>query len=155
MQGQELHAASWPSLESLQGWDGLFNAQVEVMCRTHALAGQCFVVVAMSPVDQGAVDTMESILGPQNFMTTGGAWSAIINPMTALVGGPALGEEDQLVVADVDLDEITSLHTFVDSTGHYSRPDVLRLQHDTSDSRGTMIPAPPVEDVDAAGPEPA
>lgn len=138
VQGQEIHAASWPSLDSLQGWDGLFSSQVEAMCRSHALAGQCFVVVAMSPVDDGAVTAMEEMLGPQPFMTSGGAWSAIINPMTAIVGGPRSGSDEGLLVADVDLDEIRSLHTFVDVTGHSSRPDVLRLHHDLTQRSGSM-----------------
>ena len=121
VQGEEIHAASWPALDSLAGWEGLFSQQVEVMCRNHAISGQCFVVVAMSPVDQQAIDTMEELMGPQQYLTAGGAWSAIIDPMTVMVGGPHTGTDETIVMADVDLDAIGALKVFADATGHYGR----------------------------------
>lgn len=126
-QGEQIHAGSWPGLSTLVGFREVFDPQVEAMSRNHAITGQCFVVVSQSPVTQQMLDVMSEALGPQEFLTTGGGWSAIIHPMTPYLAGPHTGSEERLLVADIDLDEITGVKVFVDAAGHYSRPEVLRL----------------------------
>jgi predicted amidohydrolase len=126
-QGEQIHASSWPGLSTLVGFREVFDPQVEAMTRNHALTGQCFVVVAQSPVTQQMLDVMSEALGPQDFLTTGGGWSAIIHPMTPYLAGPHTGSDEELLVADIDLDEIPGVKVFVDATGHYSRSEVLRL----------------------------
>lgn len=126
-QGEQIHASSWPGLSTLVGFREVFDTQVEAMTRNHAITGQCFVVVAQSPVTQQMLDVMTEALGPQEFLTTGGGWSAIIHPMTPYLAGPHTGLEEEVLVADVDLDDITGVKVFVDAAGHYSRPEILRL----------------------------
>lgn len=125
--GEQVHAASWPSLSTLRGWEGLFDEQVEVMCRNHALTAQTFVVVAQNPVGQDVLDLMEATLGPQDLLTAGGGWSAVIHPQTPILAGPRTGPEEGLVRAEIDLADIDALKVVVDSVGHYARSDVLRL----------------------------
>lgn len=138
-QGEQIHAGSWPALSTLVGFREVFDAQVEVMSRNHALTGQCFVVVAMSPVTAEMIETMTAALGPQEFMTAGGGWSAVIHPMTPYLAGPHTGLSEQLVVADVDLAEIAGVKIFVDSTGHYSRRELLRLVVDAEPKPAVSI----------------
>lgn len=125
--GEQVHAASWPSLSTLRGWEGLFDEQVEVMCRNHALTAQTFVIVAQNPVGQDVLDLMETTLGPQDLLTAGGGWSAVIHPQTLILAGPRTGSGDGLVRAEIDLADIDALKVVVDSVGHYARSDVLRL----------------------------
>lgn len=125
--GEEIHAALWPSLSTIAGF-GVADEQIEVMMRNHALTGQCFVVTATSPVTQEMIDFMAAEIGPQELMGVGGGWSAIVHPFTNIVGGPARGGEETIVKATVDLDDIKDVKFLVDTTGHYSRPDVLRMQ---------------------------
>ena len=125
--GEQVHAASWPSLATLRGWEGIYDEQVEVMCRNHALTAQTFVVVSQNPVGQDVLDVMEQELGPQDLLTTGGGWSAVIHPQMPILAGPRTGPEEGLVVAEIDLAAIDALKVIVDSVGHYSRSDVLRL----------------------------
>lgn len=126
-QGEQIHAGSWPGLSTLAGFTETFDDQVEAMSRNHAITGQCFVIVAMSPVTRQILDVMSEALGPQDCLTAGGGWSAVIHPTTSFLAGPHTGLEEKLLVADIDLDDIAALRVFVDATGHYSRPEVLRL----------------------------
>jgi predicted amidohydrolase len=143
-QGEQIHAGSWPALSTLVGFTDTFDAQVEAMSLNHAITGQCFVIVAMSPVTQQMLDVMSEALGPQEFLTVGGGWSAIVHPMTPYLAGPHTGLEEKLVVADIDLADIAGVRVFVDATGHYSRPEVLRLTVDAEpkapvDIRGARV----------------
>ena len=126
LQGR-VHAALWPSLSTLAGFDQVADLQIEAMMRNHALTGGCFVVCAASPVDQGALDFLARELGPQEFLSAGGGWSAIIHPFAPTVAGPHTGEEETLVIAEVDLDEIHGAKQWLDGTGHYARPEILKL----------------------------
>ena len=126
-QDEQIHAGSWPSLATLAGFADVFDDQVEAMSRNHAITGQCFVVVAQNPVTQEMLNVMTDALGPQEFMTAGGGWSAVIHPMTPYLAGPHTGLEERLVSAEIDLDDIAGVKLFVDSTGHYSRRELLRL----------------------------
>ncbi|MCX7169546.1 MAG: carbon-nitrogen hydrolase family protein [Proteobacteria bacterium] len=126
-QQAEIHAGLWPSLSTLAGFDQVANLQIEAMMKNHALTGQCFVVCASSPVSQEMLAFMEQHLGPQQLMTAGGGWTAIIHPFAAVMAGPVSGEAEQLVTAEIDLDNLKDVKLWVDSTGHYARPDVLQL----------------------------
>ena len=128
-----LAAASWPSLSTQRGMEDSFDLQVEAMSRTHALTGQCFVICASSPVSEEMIAFMDRELGPQAFTRAGGGWSAIIHPFTPCLAGPHTGPEEKLLVAEIDLAQISDVKLFVDGAGHYSRPEILKLTVDTTD----------------------
>ncbi|MDO9352382.1 MAG: carbon-nitrogen hydrolase family protein [Solirubrobacteraceae bacterium] len=143
--GEQIHAASWPGLGSQHGMEASFDVQVEAMCRTHAMTGACFVVVAQNPLTQGMVDRIEADLGPQDGMSAGAGWSAILDPQGMIVAGPHTGAEETLLTAEVDLAEIDGAHALLDGRGHFSRSEILRLWVD----REPKTPSAP------AGPSPA
>lgn len=123
----EIHAALWPSLSTMAGFDEIANLQIEAMMRNHALSGGCFVIAASSPVTQTMLDFMETALGPQDFLKVGGGWSTVIHPFTASLVEPHSGTEEKLVAVTVDLDDIDSAKLWLDGTGHYARPEILKL----------------------------
>lgn len=147
-QGEQIHAGSWPALSTLVGFREVFDPQVEAMSRNHAITGQCFVIVSQNPVTQQMLDVMADELGPQEFLTVGGGWSAIIHPMTPYLAGPHTGLEEKVLVAEIDLDDIAGVKVFVDATGHYSRREILRLTVDdeakSAVTRTTDASVPPV-----------
>ena len=126
----EVHAALWPGLSAIAGFESLADLQIEAMMRNHAFTGGCFVIASASPVCPEVLDFMASELGPQELLGLGGGWSGIIHPFAANVVVPHSGAEEMLLSAEVDLDEIHTAKLWLDSTGHYARPEILKLMVD-------------------------
>ena len=55
----------------------------------------------------------------------------IVDPFGEVIAGP-LHDEEGLLFADLDLDEVTRGQYDFDAAGHYSRPDIFTLTVDTS-----------------------
>ncbi|MBE0616976.1 MAG: nitrilase [Proteobacteria bacterium] len=92
-----------------------------------ALEGRCFVLSANQftrrsdfPPDYAAVQGDD----PQTVITRGG--SCIVGPLGKVLAGPYF-EGERILSAELDLDEVVRGKYDFDVTGHYSRPDVLRL----------------------------
>jgi nitrilase len=92
-----------------------------------ALEGRCFVLSCNQFTrrrDFPADLPNEIAAGPDDVVSTGG--SCIVGPLGEVLAGPAWNGEE-ILYADVDLDEITRAKFDFDVTGHYARPDIFRL----------------------------
>jgi len=91
-----------------------------------ATEGRCFVLAAnqfaqakdLSPVFATTYDVPDQVV-------CRGA-SVIVNPFGEVLAGP-LTEGEGLLVADLDLDQVTRGRYDFDASGHYSRPDIFTL----------------------------
>lgn len=142
VQNEQIHAGLWPSLSTLAGFETTADTQIEAMMRSHAIMAQCFVVCASSPVTPAMLDVMHAAMGSQELMHAGGGWSAVIHPFTPYLAGPHTGEEETLVAAEIDLDDIAGAKMFVDGAGHYSRSELLRLYID-DEAKTPITSSPP------------
>ncbi len=102
-----------------------------------ALEGRCFVLSCNQftrrrdyPADYDAIQGDE----PDLILSRGG--SMIVSPLGEVLAGPNF-EEETILSADLDLDEIARGKFDFDVVGHYARPDVFQL-------RVNENPAPPV-----------
>lgn len=95
-----------------------------------ALEGRCFVLSCNQftrrkdfPADMP--NTLAQ--SPEDVVATGG--SCIIGPLGEVLAGPARDGEE-ILYADLDLDQIARGKFDLDVVGHYSRPDIFRLSVD-------------------------
>lgn len=130
-QNQHVHAAAWPALSTMKGFETVADAQIEALMKTHALTAQVFVLCAANFVDDSCLNWMQEHLGPQSFVKKGGGWSAVIHPFCAFLAGPHTGEEEKLVEAELDFDSLGPVKVWIDGNGHYKRPEVLEMKVNT------------------------
>lgn len=117
-QGEQVHASLWPTAS-----DTFLLA-----CRHMAFEGRLFVIVscsyftkAMLPTDFELMKEMESF---PEVLSSGG--SAIIGPDARYLAGP-IYDQETILYADIDLEQIIEEKLTLDVVGHYARPEVFTL----------------------------
>jgi nitrilase len=120
-QGEQVHVALWPDLPE-------FNV---LATRSYAFEGRCFVVSAGTRLlgrdipedlrDRGAFGP--DPVDDDRILLKGG--STVAGPDGCVIATAAL--DDDLLVADLDLDLIAGEQQIMDVAGHYNRPDLFRL----------------------------
>ena len=93
-----------------------------------ALEGRCFVLSACQFLQRSDLPTgyaTAKFSASQDVLIRGG--SCIVGPLGQLLAGPKYGEECVLV-ADLDRADLARAKFDFDVVGHYSRPDVFRLE---------------------------
>jgi nitrilase len=129
-QQQHIHAGAWPALSTMAGFEGVADAQIEALMKTHALTAQVFVITASNYVDESCLSWMEENLGKQELVKAGGGWSAIIHPFCAFLAGPHTGAEEKLVEGELDFSQLGAVKVWIDAAGHYQRPEILQFKFD-------------------------
>lgn len=97
-----------------------------------AYEGRMFVLSACQYLTRGdAPADYDAVQGddPATVLIRGG--SVIVSPLGEVLAGPLYGEEG-ILVADIDLGEITRGKYDLDVVGHYARPDVFDLRVDVT-----------------------
>lgn len=120
--GEQIHSAMFPG--SIFG--DLFAQQTEIQVRNHALESGVFVVTATAWLDSAQQEQIMADTGCPLAPISGGCFTAIITPQGELLGEPLRSGEGE-VIADLDFALIDRRKAFMDSSGHYSRPELLSL----------------------------
>lgn len=71
-----------------------------------------------------------------DFLTICSSGSAIIGPTTKYLAGP-IYEQEVILYADIDLEQLIEEKQTLDVVGHYARPEIFTLQV----NRSEMTPA--------------
>jgi aliphatic nitrilase len=115
--GEQVHLATWP------GYGGLGDTMAFSL-RHHAFEAQAFVVSACAYLDPATVADTFPLRHHLPRDVIGG--SLIVDPRGAIIAGPLWGEEG-ILTAEIDLRAVARAKAWVDGSGHYARPEVLRL----------------------------
>ena len=118
--GIEVHASVWPGREFL-------HPIVDAATRHLAYENGCFVVVAREIFSAALLPAGTPLAEAPVWEGHGG--SAIIAPGGKYLAGPVYDEET-IVYAEIDLDATIESNRWVDTAGHFSRPDVFQLRWD-------------------------
>ncbi|MFU8827854.1 MAG: carbon-nitrogen hydrolase family protein [Phycisphaerales bacterium] len=128
-QGENLHIALWPGCERL----------TRDITRFAAMEGRSFVLSASSIIREqdipAGVPLRDRMVEPGETVYDGG--SCIAGPDGSWVVEPVVGEE-RLIVAELDPELVRCERQNFDPSGHYARPDVLRLEVDRRRQVGAL-----------------
>jgi predicted amidohydrolase len=79
---------------------------------------------------------LDSIPAERTFLKTGG--SAVIAPDASYLAGP-IYEDPRTLYAELDLSRLAEGRMYLDTHGHYARPDVFQLTVDTRARAGVRF----------------
>jgi predicted amidohydrolase len=116
--GEQIHVAVWPTVHEMH----------QVASRHYAFEGRCFVMAAGQIMRASALPAglpPLAQLAPETLIERGG--SAIIAPDGRYIVEPTFDEE-VVLYATLDLQEIDQESMTLDVSGHYSRSDIFQLK---------------------------
>jgi nitrilase len=96
------------------------------LSQTYAVESQSFVLHATSIISEQGLKTMGTE-GSLIMGSPGGGSSAIFGPDGRVISQDLPENEEGIIYATLDVDEILKSKSFLDVCGHYSRPDMLWL----------------------------
>ena len=125
-EGEDVHVAVWPTVKEMN----------HVASRHYAFEGRCFVLAAGSLMRASMLPAELPVAGnrlaPDALVMRRG--SAIIGPDGQYVAEPVYDREE-ILVATLDVARTIEESMALDVSGHYSRPDCLRLVRESRGSR--------------------
>lgn len=127
-QNEEIHVGAWPSFSIYEGAAHALSAEVNTaVSQVYAVEGQCFVVAPSQIISPEMQDMLCDTDEKRALLKLGGGAARIYGPDGQSLTEPLKPDEEGLLFATIDLNQIAFAKAAADPVGHYSRPDVVRL----------------------------
>jgi len=133
-QGEELHLSNYPPVWPFRDGEGdqtLYDLADAIRFRAaaHAFEAKCFNVVAAGFLDDESVDTLAQTndRARRILLESPKSVSMVLSPSGEIIGDMRRDEEG-LVLAQINLDEIVELKQHHDIAGYYNRFDIFNLR---------------------------
>lgn len=152
-QNEQIHVGAWPSFSLYAGAANALGPEVNnAVSQVYAVEGQCFVVAPCATVSQAMHEMLCTDDLQRQLLLPGGGHARIYGPDGRSMGTPLGEAEEGLLIADIDLGQISLAKAAADPAGHYARPDVTRLllNQTPGDRVVSCVPAGAFADLGAA-----
>lgn len=127
-QNEQVHVAAWPSFSVYRGAAFQLSAEANLAAsQVYALEGGCYVLAPCALVSDSMLEMLADTPTKKQLLLKGGGFAQIFGPDAKPLCEPIPEDQEGLLYADVDLGFIGVAKAAYDPTGHYSRPDVVRL----------------------------
>lgn len=127
--GEQIHVGSWPSFSVYRGAARALGAEVNnAASLVYAVEGQTFVLAPCAIVGQATHDLFCDTDLKKQLLLQGGGFTRIYGPEGSSLAEPLAETEEGILYADLDFSLIAIAKSAADPVGHYSRPDIFRLQ---------------------------
>jgi aliphatic nitrilase len=127
--GEQIHVGSWPSFSIYRGAAKALGPEVNnAASLVYAVEGQTFVLAPCAVVGTAAHELFCDTDMKKQLLLQGGGFARIYGPEGSELAEPLSETEEGLLFADLDFSLIAIAKSAADPVGHYSRPDVFRLQ---------------------------
>ena len=126
---EQIHCAAWPAFSCMPQAYALGAELNNAASQMYAAEGQCFVIGACGMISEEMMEIMVEKDNPMHpeMISAGGGHAVIFGPDGKPLADKIPHDQEGLLIADLDMSEITIAKVFADPVGHYSRPDVTRL----------------------------
>ncbi|KAL4811314.1 carbon-nitrogen hydrolase [Aspergillus unguis] len=126
---EQIHVGAWPPVAKYSDDGNLFSLSQEgtsAISQTYAIESQSFVLHTTTVLTEKGIERMQTQQGGL-MQKPGGGSSAIFAPDGRKISRDLPEDQEGILYADLDFNEISISRSFVDVCGHYSRPDLLWL----------------------------
>lgn len=150
-QNEEIHVGAWPSFSIYEGGAHALSSEVNTaVSQVYAVEGQCFVVAPCSVITPEMQDVLCDSEMKRQLLKLGGGSARIFGPDGRSLADPLAPDEEGLLLATLDPQQIALAKAAADPVGHYSRPDVVRLLFNPEPQRRVQRFTSGFEENDAA-----
>ena len=147
--GEQIHVASWPAVT--QPYVETFGTLAfETINRMYAMENQCFVILSSHLLDTAGQELMADTDHKKTLLHLGGGTTRIYGPDGSELATPLPEDEEGLLFAELNLQQILYAKNGCDQLGHYSRPGIFSLHVDNTSPRQVQFRTENTESDEAA-----